>query len=264
MGHPPDGPADSRSGRPPLVIYRDESCLVRSLGGEECDRHPDGCPTEGEEGAEATEAATAEGPPLGFPILASKSVGGRTIHEVASLVKDQAREPIRPAEPPPDLRRHLKVVDVAFVIDTTASMQSTIDAARKLAADLVEGAPRAPGDVTLRLALVEYRDAARHYGFQARKVSSFAGPEGFLAAIGRINAANRGDGSVDESVLDGLALALPPGPEDPSRRARRLADRPAGELATSWSSSWEMPPTTTGTSTGPGPWPIARGRLESP
>ncbi len=47
------------------------------------------------------------------------------------------------------------------------------------------------------------------FGFKARKVTGFTSPEGFLAALNRTNAATRGDGSVDEAVLDGLSLALP-------------------------------------------------------
>ncbi len=225
-----------RAGRPALVIYRDEPCLVHAIDGSRCPRHPGGCPTEGEEDASApsepTEGPTGGGPPLGFPILASKSVGGRTIHEVASLVQDRAREPILPKEPPPDLRPYLKVVDVAFAIDTTASMQATIEAARKLAADLVASASRRYRDVTLRFALVEYRDAAVFYGFRARRVASFTNPEGFLAALRRTEAATRGDGSVDESVLDGVALALPPGSGDPPGEHVDWPTGRAGELAT--------------------------------
>ena len=80
------------------------------------------------------DGSTAEGPTLGLPILTTRTVEGRVIHEVASLVKDRASELIRPTEPPPDLRPYLRVVDIAFAIDTTASMQDPIDAARQLAA----------------------------------------------------------------------------------------------------------------------------------
>ena len=66
-----------------------------------------------------------------MPILATAEVEGKTLFEVASLVKDAPPEPIRPTEPPPDLRGYLRVVDVAFVIDTTASMGGSIAAARK-------------------------------------------------------------------------------------------------------------------------------------
>ncbi len=204
-----------RADRPPLVIYRDEACAVARLDGPSCPAHGADCPTEGEEpaapsGSSGLDPATPEpGPPLGFPILRSKSVGGRTLFEVASLVQDRAPGPILPPEPPPDLRPYLKVVDVAFAIDTTASMQGTIDAARKLAAGLVEATARRHADVSIRFALVEYRDASPHYGFRARKVSGFTDAEGFLTALNRVTAATKGDGSVAERVLDGVALALP-------------------------------------------------------
>lgn len=246
MGGPPQGwvPASSvlewdtrlmarptpRSGRPALVIYREESCLVDALTGRTCGRHQGRCPIEGEE--PSSDLSANERPPLGFPILGSKSVEGRVIHEVASLVKDQAQAPILPSEPPPDLRLYLKVVDVAFAIDTTASMQSTIEAARLLAKDLVASASRRFADVKLRFALVEYRDADPRYGFKARTVTEFTSPEGFLTALNRINAATRGDGSVDESVLDGLTLALPPAAGDDAVEHVNWPTGRAGELAT--------------------------------
>ena len=223
-----------RAGRPSLVIYRDESCLVDALAGRTCPRHDGRCPTEGEEPSEAPDApaSSGDGPPLGFPILASKSVEGGVIHEVASLVKDQAQAPILPTEPPPDLRPYLKVVYVAFAIDTTASMQATIEAARRLASELVASASRRFADVKLRFALVEYRDADPRYGFKARTVTPFTSPEGFLASLNRTNAATRGDGSVDESVLDGVSLALPRGSGEASVERVDWPTGRAGELAT--------------------------------
>ncbi len=247
-----------RSGRPPLAIYREERCLVARLEGKLCPAHGRDCPTEGEEPAGPDASAgvpVADGPPppLGFPILRSKAVDGRTLFEVASLVRDRAPGPILPPEPPPDLRGYLKVVDVAFVIDTTASMQGTIDAARKLATDLVDATARRYGDVTLRFALVEYRDAATYYGFRARKVTDFTDAEGFLAALHRIVAATRGDGTRRRAG----PRRRGPGPPPPQGRADRRA-RPTGRRVApatsppSSSSCWATPPTTTATSTGPG------------
>ena len=227
-----------RAGRPPLVIYRDEGCLVARLDGHACPIHGDGCPTEGEEPSAPLGSAGADGapeggrPPLGFPILRSKAVGDRTLFEVASLVQDRAPGPILPPEPPADLRPYLKVVDVAFAIDTTASMQGTIEAARKLAAGLVEATSKRYSDVSLRFALVEYRDASPHYGFRARKVASFTDAEGFLTALNRINAATRGDGSVAERVLDGVALALPADGPGPTADHVDWPTGRAGDLAT--------------------------------
>lgn len=223
-----------RAGRPPMAIYRDESCLVDALAKRPCPKHPGGCPLEGEEppASSASSSEVSEGPPLGFPILASKAVEGGTIYEVASLVADRASAPILPPEPPSDLRPYLKSVYVAFAVDTTASMQSTIEAARVLARELVATASKRFGDVRLKLALVEYRDADPRYGFQARTVTTFTSPEGFLASLNRTNAATRGDGSVDESVFNGVALALPPGPGDPPGEHVDWPTGRPGELAT--------------------------------
>ena len=199
-----------RAGRAALVIYRERDCLADALAGRACLRHPGGCPTEGEEAAASAGIAQEQGgPTLGFPILETRTVEGKTIFEVASLVRDQAPPPTRAAEPPPDLRPALRSVYVAFAIDTTKSMQATIDAARRLAADLARAATDRQGDITLRLALVEYRDADPRYGFKARLATRFTDPRGFLQALGHINAATRGDGSVPEAVFDGIDLALP-------------------------------------------------------
>ena len=220
----------ARRGRPRLVIYRDRRCAGAAAADQACPEHGSGCPTQGEEPVAAPDDSTA--PPLGMPILATAEVDGRTVFEVASLVKDAPPEPIRPAEPPPDLRGYLRVVDVAFVIDTTASMGRSIAAARKLAADLVASASRRYGDINLRFALVEYRDVAAHYGFVARRVSRLTDPAGFLDALKAISPATRGDGTIAERVLDGLALALPPGPGDRSGQHVDWPTGRAGQLAT--------------------------------
>ncbi|MHC5543040.1 hypothetical protein ACYOEI_32870 [Singulisphaera rosea] len=75
-----------REGRPPIVVFAEEPCLIDSLGGRTCSRHPAGCPTEGEEGASASASSS-----LGMPILRSREVQpssgpARTVFEVASLV----------------------------------------------------------------------------------------------------------------------------------------------------------------------------------
>ena len=130
-------------------------------------------PDRGGRGGTAHGQATA----LGMPILQSKSIpepdgSTRTIFEVASLVRDLAPPPPPPSEPPADLLPALRRVEIAFAIDTTASMQATIVAARHLAEQLIADASRADiRDVVLRLALVEYRDRAREYGFVTRVVT---------------------------------------------------------------------------------------------
>ncbi len=63
-------------------------------------------------------------------------------------------------------------------------------------------------------------------------MSSFDNPDGFLAALNRTNASTWRDGSVDESVLDGVSIALPPGPEDIASHHVNWPTGRAGELAT--------------------------------
>ena len=214
-----------RAGRPPLVIYREESCLLDALAGRKCPKHPDRCPTEGEE-VQADRGKRPEAA-LGMPILRSKTIPEpegppRTVFEVASLVRDRA-PPERPREPTPDLRPGLRQVYIALAIDTTASMQSTIVAARRAAEALVADASRRHAGVTLHLALVAYRDVDPLYGYVARLVTDFTDPPGFRAALDRIEAATSADGSVDEAVLDGVAVALPAVP-----------GTPVGELHPEW------------------------------
>jgi hypothetical protein len=227
-----------RGGRPALVIYRAESCLLDALAGRLCPRHHGRCPTEGEEAARGGDGpATA----LGMPILQSRAIpepdgSTRTIFEVASLVRDEAPATPPPAQPPPDLLPALRRVYIAFVIDTTASMQATIDATRRLAARLAADAAEHDRDIQLQLALIEYRDASPLFGFKTRVATTFDDPRGFHAALGRIAAAKRGDGTIDEAVFDGVAAALPAGSDEPAaaRRFDHLAwpTGRAGELAT--------------------------------
>ena len=159
-----------RAGRPPLVLYRESSCLLDDLAGRVCPRHGGRCPTEGEETGQPQRDTDV--PTLGFPILATRAIpqpNGTTlsIFEVASLVNDQAPTPTK-RQPSPELMRALRRVNVAFVIDTTASMQATIDAARKLASELVDRAKTSKEDVILHMALVEFRDAPPGYAFTSR------------------------------------------------------------------------------------------------
>ncbi|MEW4568265.1 vWA domain-containing protein [Tautonia sp. JC769] len=205
--------------RPPLVIYRERSCLLDALAGRPCPDHGSDCPIEGEEAAtDPPPEQSASEPMLGLPILSSDAIPqadgpDRTIFEVASLVADRAPPPPPPSEPPEFLKRSLRQINLALVIDTTASMQGSIDAARELAAELVAEATRQ--DVTLRLALVAFRDDHPSFGYKVRIVSPFASPAVFRGALDRIEAAARGDGTVAEAVLDGVAAALPAPPEAP-------------------------------------------------
>jgi hypothetical protein len=217
-----------RGSRPPLVIYREENCLAAAVGGRSCPRHRGRCPTVGEESSEGGDDSF-----LGWPILKTKTVKAadgsvRPIFEVASLVADRAP----PASPTPErlgsLEPALKHVYVAFAIDTTASMQATIDAAKTLATDLASEVSKRYSDVTLHLALVEYRDDSPGFGFKARLAAPFTDAPGFRGIIGTLSAAHRGDGSVDEAVFDGVALALPGSPGGiawPTGRSGELATK---------------------------------------
>jgi hypothetical protein len=205
-----------RTGRPALLVYRDESCLLDVLAGRLCPRHQGRCPTEGEEAAEAATPPDSQRTALGMPILQARAIpepdgSTRTIFEVASLVRDASAPAPPPAQPPADLLPALRQVYVAFVIDTTASMQATIDATRRLAARLADDTARHEVDIQLQLAVVEYRDTSPLFGFTTR-LAPFNNPRGFHAALSRLSAAKRGDGTVDEAVLDGVAAALPAAP----------------------------------------------------
>jgi hypothetical protein len=216
--------------RPPLVVYRERSCLLDRLAGRECPRHGQECPTEGEE---ADRSAAGSAPAAGLPILAAQSIPQatgpvRTIFEVASLVRDLAPVP-EPAVPPVDLQPALKQVFIAFVIDTTRSMQASIEAVRATATALVDAAGRRYADVTLHLAVVEYRDADPAYGFRSHVASDFTGPARFHKAIAALRVSKHADGSVDEAVLDGVASALPRRPGEPPGDAEHL-DWPTGRV----------------------------------
>ena len=223
-----------RAGRPPLVVWAEADCLLDALAGRACPRHAKACPTEGEEEA-GPKAAT----PLGLPILASRSIpqpGGppRTIFEVAVPVRDRPPPPPPPREAPTSMRPALRTIWVALAIDTSASMRANLDRAKRLGADLSDSAARSGSDLTLRLALVEFRDASTVSGFRARKVCSFGSPAAFAKALAGLEPAGGGDGSVDEAVLDGMAVALPAPPGERLGTDDHL-DWPAGrngELAT--------------------------------
>lgn len=217
-----------RGDRPALVLYRHPGCARAAAAGGPCPDHGSACPTEGEEGEGDWSASAA-----GLPILRSEAAGDSgAIFEVASLVQDRA-PPAPPARLPAEMLAALRRIDVAFVMDTTASMQGSLDQARELAEELAAEAARRHGDVILRLALVEYRDAAPAYGFRARVTAPFGDPAGFRRTLDGVRVAKAGDGSVDEQVLEGVALALPPEPDAPD--AGRHLEWPtgrAGELAT--------------------------------
>ncbi len=216
-----------RGSRPALVMYRDEPCLASAVAGRRCPNHAERCPTEGEEPADDGPDAA-----LGWPVLRSKSIPGpdgspRTIYEVAALVADRAPPTARP-EQIEALRPALKGLYVAFVIDTTASMRTSIAAARSLATGMADRVARDHADMLPHLALIEYRDNAPGYGFRARLTTKFTEVAGFRAYVDALAAASPDDGSPDESALDGIALALPSasgGLGWPSGRSGELATK---------------------------------------
>ncbi|HEU5117306.1 MAG TPA: vWA domain-containing protein, partial [Isosphaeraceae bacterium] len=220
--------------RPRLRLFEEPTCLLDALAGRNCPKHDGPCPISGVEPDPSKNGPIAT---LGWPVLDSRSVPQpdgppRTILKVATLVRDQT--PLSPpTEPPAALVPLLKELDLAFVIDTTASMQNTIDAVKTLAKQLVDTTRRQYSGMRLRLALVEYRDHSPSYAFETRRTIDFTDPQTFEAALGQVKAAPRGDGSIEESVLTGVRSALPHEPgDDPTRLALSWPEGRAGDLAT--------------------------------
>jgi hypothetical protein len=121
----------------------------------------------------------------------------------------------------------LRHVYIAFVIDTTTSMAATFDKVKASVKGVIERLAKDFPDAVLHLALVEYRDDAPGYGFRARLTTKFTEPLGFRAFLAALGPPVFGDQSVDEAVLDGVALALPGAPGGADWPVGR-----AGELAT--------------------------------
>jgi hypothetical protein len=213
--------------RPALVMYREEPCAAAAASGRPCPNHARGCPIEGDEAP-----AEGPGPPLGWPVLQSRSIPGadgksRSIYEVAAPVSDRAPPAPRP-EWLKSMQPALRQIYVAFVIDTTTSMAPNFDAVRVSVKALIDRLAKDHPDASLHLALVEYRDDAPGYGFRARLTTKFTEPLGFRAFLAALGPPVFGDQSVDEAVLDGVELAVPgtPGGVDwPAGRAGELATK---------------------------------------
>ena len=195
----------NRTSRPSIEIYGEQTCLSAALNGRVCPRHGGRCPTEIENGSE-----NSTSPRFGWPILSYATIPAsgsmRIVDEVALLPSEvvpteaERLAPLRPA---------LRHVYVAFVIDTTASMKPTIEAARTLANNLTRSVTQQFSDITLHLGLVEYRDDAPGLGFRARVATPFTDAAGFSAVINSLEAAIREDLTPGESVFEGVGLALP-------------------------------------------------------
>jgi hypothetical protein len=95
-------------------------------------------------------------------------------------------------------------VDLAFVVDTTGSMGSFIAAARQQMVDTLERlAAGAEGPVSLRLAVVEYRDhPPQEQSFVARPHPFTADSQQARKVIAGLTPSGGGDGP--EAVFDGL------------------------------------------------------------
>ncbi len=217
----------TRGSRPPVVLYREEPCLVAATSGRLCPKHAGRCPIEGEESPDAGPAASP-----GWPVLQARDVpaadgSSAAIYEVAAPVSDRA-PPAPPADWLTSMQPALRQIYVAFVIDTTTSMAESFDVVKGLVNGLIAGVSKDHPDARLHLALVEYRDDAPGYGFRARLTTKFTEPLGFQAFLAALAPAHFGDHSVDETVLDGVELALPgtPGGVDwPTGRAGELATK---------------------------------------
>ena len=195
----------------PLRVYRDRECLLDQLAGRGCSRHGRGrCPIEAEEPEQSTGSGET---PLGMPVLASEVIPlpegtSRSIHEVAVLVRDLLPLPA-PTEPPVELRQPLKQVYLAFVVDTTQSMQAPIEAVKLFAARLAEEAQRRSQSLVFHVALLEYRDQDKVFGFETKLVTDFTDPATFKQALTGMTSANKGDGTTAEAVMAGVRAALP-------------------------------------------------------
>jgi hypothetical protein len=195
-------------GRPVLDIYKERDCLIAVVNKADCSRHrsPETCPVVGSE--PAADSAGRPLPVIGLPILQSENVAGAgdagAILQVAALVRETV-PPRPPAEPPEDLKQALRQIYIAFVIDTTNSMRPAIDAVRKVVDELSdERSPRFRG-LSLRVALVEYRD--RDPGFP--RAADFRPPAALRPILSTVEPAPRGDGTIPEAVFDGVSAALP-------------------------------------------------------
>ncbi len=215
----------ARSTRPGTELYVDRSCLASAVSGRPCPRHTGHCPGEVEDSDGGASGAGSLWAILDIATVPGGAGEPRTIYEVAPIL---AEETVTEPERLVPLRPALRQVFIAFVIDTTASMQPAIEAVRRMATDTAAAVTRRHADVTLHLGLVEYRDDAPGLGFKARVATPFTSAAGFRGIVGSLEAALREDDSGSESVLDGVALALPGtkgGLAWPADRAGKLATR---------------------------------------
>lgn len=204
-------PTAREARKTPLRIYRERGCLIAALEGKPCPGHAGGtCPMEAEEPPQSAPGGNSL---LGMPVLSSRTATAadgtsRNIHEVACLVRDLAPLP-PPTEPPPELVQPLRQVYIAFVVDTTQSMQGPIAAVKSFASRLAAEMAAKQSQLFFHLALVEYRDDSRAFGFVSRRLTDFTTPARFAEKLSALTSAPEGDGTTAESVYAGLSAALP-------------------------------------------------------
>ena len=179
---------------------------------------------------------------LGMPILQSRAIpepdgSTRTIFEVASLVRDQA-----PPPPPPAQAARRPAPRAAAGVYRLRDRYDGLDAGddRRDAARWRHAWPTTPPSTTAtsssnwRSSSIATRRpcSASRRAWRPRSTT----PAASATALGRIAAAKRGDGTIDEAVFDGVAAALPAAADEPAaarrsttcpgRRAARESSRP--------------------------------------
>lgn len=103
-----------------------------------------------------------------------------------------------------DLYSELGAVDIAFVLDTTGSMQPFIDEARRRIREISERVAK-EGDLDLRFALVEYRDHPPQDSTFVTRIYPFGDAVALETTLASLIADGGGDGP--EAVWDGLEAA---------------------------------------------------------
>ncbi len=96
-------------------------------------------------------------------------------------------------------------LDIAFVIDTTGSMQPYIDEAKHYAADIAERVAK-DNQLNIRYAVVAYRDHPPQDNTYVTKIYPFGDAQDLRTALTHLNA--MGGGDRPEAVYDGVEAAI--------------------------------------------------------
>jgi hypothetical protein len=140
----------------------------------------------------------------------AEGLRGRELTAVASCLDTTAQSRVRPGgDAPVDLKLaapralpSVRAIDVAFILDTTGSMNEEIDAVKQTLRAVARGL--AGADVRVRVGMVEYKDRGDVYVTRVRRFSEDV--PAFSRAIGDIAASGGGDGP--ESVNEALHVAV--------------------------------------------------------